>query len=172
MCKVYLVQFHLLYYMSSTIFQSFLCFIMLSAYVHMQHTSIFFCPQYSFFSTSTLLLVPLKTPPIKFTAYYFYDNQYNHNFRSRFHKWMRSCNIWPFELGISYSAWSSPVPFIFLQMTKLHFCSWITNIWIYCHICNHIYHTSWYTYSTYIHIYVYTYIHIFFIHWLLGTLAI
>jgi hypothetical protein len=35
---------------------------------------------------------------------------HHHHFRSRFHKWMRTCAIWPSELGLSHLAWWSPVP--------------------------------------------------------------
>jgi hypothetical protein len=65
-----------------------------------------------------------------FMSHYYYY-LHHHHFSSRFHRWVRTCDIWLFELGLSHSAWWSPVPSIFQQVTEFHFSLWLSNSLIY-----------------------------------------
>jgi hypothetical protein len=52
-------------------------------------------------------------------SHYFYHHHHHHHrhhCRSRFHKWMRACDIWPFELDLSHSAWRA---FVFVLLGSL-----------------------------------------------------
>jgi hypothetical protein len=53
------------------------------------------------------------TPPHTFMSHY---HHHHHHFRSRFHKWMTTCDISSFESGLFSLTWS-PVPCIFPQTT-------------------------------------------------------
>jgi hypothetical protein len=38
-------------------------------------------------------------------------------YRSSFHIWKKTCNLWPSEPGLLRLTWRSPVPLIYLQTT-------------------------------------------------------
>jgi hypothetical protein len=65
--------------------------------VYMQH------PLYPLVSFSFPLSLPgvvlLGSPPSTFMFHH------HHHFRSRFHKWVKACNVWPFKFGWSHLAW-------------------------------------------------------------------
>lgn len=70
-----------------------------------------------------------------------------HQFRCRFYKLVKTCNIWLCELVLSHWASGSPLPSILKQMTQFHFSFRLTNI-----VCIYIY--------TYINVYIHV-CHIF-----------
>jgi hypothetical protein len=122
----------------------------MSSHVDMQHTSIFFFPSILFFpSTSAHLFPSPQNPPYAFVSHYYLSSTL---FRTRFHKWTRTCSIWPFELGFSCSPWCSSVPFIFLHDSIFHYGWGIFHIYIPCMYICIIFSLS--------------------IHWLLGTWAV
>jgi hypothetical protein len=44
-----------------------------------------------------------RSPPFHFMSHH----HHHHHFRSRFYKWVKTCSIWLFELGLSHSTWWS-----------------------------------------------------------------
>jgi hypothetical protein len=65
-----------------------------------------------------------------------HHHYHHHLFGSRFHKWVRICDIWSSELGLSWTAWWSPVPSFS--------CKWHNFIFLY----------GWVIFSLYIHMYI------------------
>jgi hypothetical protein len=45
-----------------------------------------------------------RQSPFTFMSYYYFC-YHHHHFRSRFHRWARTCAICPFEFGLSRSTW-------------------------------------------------------------------
>jgi hypothetical protein len=74
------------------------------------------------------LLIPSDHPPYTLLSHYdyYHHHHYHHHFRSRFHKWVRTCDLWPFQLVLL--SMRCPLPSIFLQMTSFHFYLWLSNI--------------------------------------------
>jgi hypothetical protein len=77
-------------------------------------------------------------------------HHHHHHFKSRFHKWLRTWNIWPFELGLPHSTCWCPYSSIFLQTTLFHFSSGLSNIlWCVCvfvcvYTCNIFFILIWF----------------------------
>jgi hypothetical protein len=72
-----------------------------------------------------------------------------HHFRSRVHKWVKTCylDFWAWLISLKTMTFSSThFPFsIFLQITEFHFYLWLRNILWY------IYNILWYIYYIYIY---------------------
>jgi hypothetical protein len=47
---------------------------------------------------------------------------------SIFHIWEKTCSLWLSEPGYLHLQWSSPVPSIYLQMTKFHSILWLNKM--------------------------------------------
>jgi hypothetical protein len=77
------------------------------------HYAVFICvyavyfnplhPSVSFPFPFPVLTDPLRQYPI-YIHMLFLCHHHHHHFRSRFHRWVRTCDIWPFELGLPCSA--------------------------------------------------------------------
>jgi hypothetical protein len=73
-------------------------FMMLSSCVWRGATLILFTPQYTFLSPPLPDLIPRFT----FISHCYYCH-HHHHFRSKFHKWVTTWDIWLFELHIAHS---------------------------------------------------------------------
>jgi hypothetical protein len=54
--------------------------------------------------------------------------------RSRFHTWVNTCVIWPFQFGLSHTTWLSPVPSLSLQMKSFYYSLWLSNTPLCVHV--------------------------------------
>jgi hypothetical protein len=81
-------------------------FIMFSSYIY--NTSIFFTPQYPFLSFPPVPLVPSRHPPNTLFMFHYHQNHHQY-FRSRLHKWVRTCNIVSWACFISFNIISSSI---------------------------------------------------------------
>jgi hypothetical protein len=101
----------------------------------------------------------------------YYYCYHHHNFRSMFHKWVRTCNIWLLELGLSHFPANDIISFFYdwvifhSRYTCVCVCIYI-YIYIYIYIC-----FIGGLYSVYMCHAICMY-YIFFNHWFLGTSAV
>jgi hypothetical protein len=149
MHTVYFEQVHSLHYIPTpssllplfcTVFRGFHYAVFKHTYSLFQPSSL--PPQYSFFSPSLSHLSPPQIISLSHSC-----PIHHHHFRSRFHKWVRTCDIWLWGHGLSHSAWWAPVPFTF-QQTQFYFLyDWVIFHSIYTHKCMYTYYILYFILS-------------------------